>query len=96
VSVPYLSGKQNTYFPGRIILSYVTFPAVPNFSTLSHERLVFSGRGGGIERKIMFRFFLQLLSKTLLILRRIQQDIIINVHRSSCKVLVILANFNET
>jgi hypothetical protein len=31
--------------------------------------------------------------ETFLILRKIQRDIIINVHRSSCKVLVILVIF---
>jgi hypothetical protein len=36
--------------------------------------------------KCEFRFSLQLLSETFLILRRIQRDAIINVHRSSCKV----------
>jgi hypothetical protein len=93
--VAYLPGTQSTYFLRRIILSYVTFLALPHFSKLSHERLDFSKRGGGrIESEIMFRFSLQLLSKTLLISRKIQRDIIINVHRSSCKVSVILANFN--
>jgi len=32
---------------------------------------------------------LQILSKTVLILRRIQRDIIINIQRSSCKLAVI-------
>jgi hypothetical protein len=41
----------------------------------------------------VFWFPLQLLSETFLILRRIQRDIIINVHRSSCKVPVILVRF---
>ena len=38
----------------------------------------------------MFRFSLQHLSKTFLILRIIEGDIIINAHRPSCKVLAIL------
>jgi hypothetical protein len=41
----------------------------------------------------VFWFSLQLLSKTFLILRRIQRVIITNVHRYSCKVPVILVRF---
>jgi len=36
------------------------------------------------------------LSEIFLILRRIQQDTIINVHRCSCKVPVIFVRVNET
>ena len=43
-----------------------------------------------LNKKCVFCFTLQLWSETFLILRIIQQDIIINVHRSSCKVPVIL------
>ena len=39
---------------------------------------------------------LQLLSETFHILRRIQRDIIMNVHRYSCKVPLFLTDFNET
>ena len=46
--------------------------------------------------KHVFWFSLQLLSETFLILRRIQRDIIINVHRSSCKMPVFLLDFNES
>jgi hypothetical protein len=46
--------------------------------------------------KCVFWFYLQLLSETFLILRRIQLDIIVNVHRSSCKVPLLLSDFNET
>jgi hypothetical protein len=35
-------------------------------------------------------------SQTFLILRIIQRDIIVNVHASSCEILVILSCFNET
>ena len=38
----------------------------------------------------------QMSSKTFLILRRTERDIIINVRRSSCKVPLLLADFNET
>ena len=46
--------------------------------------------------KCVFRFVLQILSEIFLILRRIQGGIIVNVHRFSCKVPIILVNFNET
>ena len=42
-----------------------------------------------MDIKYLFLFSLQLLSETLLILS-INLDIIINVHRASCKVPVIL------
>jgi len=41
----------------------------------------------------MFWFYLQFLSEIFFILRRIQRDIIKNVSRSSCKVLVIVVRF---
>jgi hypothetical protein len=44
--------------------------------------------------KCVFWFSLQLLSETFLILRRIQRDMVINVHRSSCKVPLFLSDFN--
>jgi hypothetical protein len=44
----------------------------------------------------VFWFSLQLLSDTFLVLRRIQRDITINVHRSLCKVPLLLSDFNET
>jgi hypothetical protein len=46
--------------------------------------------------KCVFWFSLQLLSETFLILKRIQWNIVINVHRSSCKVPLLLSDFNET
>jgi hypothetical protein len=38
--------------------------------------------------------FLQLLSETFLVLRIILRDIIVNLHRASSKVYVILATFS--
>ena len=46
-------------------------------------------------KECIFLFSLQHLSKKF-ILTMIQQDIIINIHRSSCKVPVFLSDFNET
>jgi hypothetical protein len=46
-----------------------------------------------IEQKIMFRFAIQILSQIFLILRRFEQDMTINVDKSSCKVPVILVRF---
>jgi hypothetical protein len=46
--------------------------------------------------KCPFWFSLQLLSETFLVIKRIQRDIIINVHRCSCKVPLLLSDFNET
>jgi hypothetical protein len=43
--------------------------------------------------KCLFWFSSKLLSETFIILRRIQQDIIINVLRSSCNVSVNLVGF---
>jgi hypothetical protein len=78
----------------RIVLLSVVCLALPYFSTLSHKLHDFGKKFLNI--KYVFWFFLQLLSETFLILRRIQRDIIINVHRSLCKVPLLLSDFNET
>jgi hypothetical protein len=57
------------------------------------EKARFLGRGGITEHKTSFNFLYNFFSETFLILRRIQQDIIINVHRSSYKVPVTLVRF---
>jgi hypothetical protein len=48
------------------------------------------------ETYFFFKFPLPLLSEKFLILRRIQRDIAINLHRYSCKVSSFLPDFNET
>jgi len=50
-------------------------------------------RKGLLNPKCVFMFPLQLLSETFLILRRIEQDMIKNVHRSLCTVSLILIRF---
>jgi len=66
----------------RFILSSVACPAIPYFSTLSHKRHDF--RKILIEHKMCVLIFSEISSETFVILRRIQRDIIIKVHRSSC------------
>jgi hypothetical protein len=66
------------------ILLFVACPSLPHLSTLSHKRHDFV-RNGTLH-KIVFWFSVQHLPEILLIPRRIQSDIIINVHRSSCNV----------
>jgi hypothetical protein len=78
-------------FVRRIILSSVSCLALPYFSTLSHIRYDF--RENIIEHKMCVLVFSITLSEIFLILRRIQRDIIINVHRCFCKVPVILVRF---
>jgi hypothetical protein len=76
----------------RIILSSVACPAVLHFSTLSHKRYGF-WKKKLLNIKFVFFYSLQFLSETFIILRRIQLDITINVHRFSCKVPVIVFRF---
>ena len=68
-------------------MSSVAHRTLPYLWTLSHKRKNF-----GIEflNYLFVWFFLQILSETFLILRRIQRDTITNVETSSCKVLAAL------
>ena len=75
----------------HIILSSVASPALQYFPTLSYKRRGF--RKTVIEQKMCVLIFYTNLSETLHILRRTKRDTITNVHRSSCKVPVILARF---
>ena len=65
-------------------LSSVASLAVPYFSISSHK-----------WQKCLSSFSLQPLSETLLILRIIQRDIM-NVHTPACKVQVFLSDFSQT
>ena len=49
-----------------------------------------------IKHKMCVLISLQLLSEIFLTIRRIQLDIIINVHMSSCKVQLLLLEFTKT
>jgi len=74
------------YFHLRPVWFYRIF-----FSTLSHKRHNF--RKMLLNIKCVFWFSLPLLSETFLIVRRTERYIIINVHRPSCKVILILDRF---
>jgi hypothetical protein len=64
-------------------------------STLSHTRHDFREKKKLLNTKCVFRASLQLLSETVLILRRNKRDMIKNVYRYSCQVPVILVRFQR-
>ena len=72
------------YFLRSIRVSSMAGLSLP-YIFFSHclKRHSFRGRGGIIEHKMCFKFWLQLSSEIFLVLRRIERDIIVNVHRSS-------------
>ena len=75
-----------------IILPSAACPALLYFSTLALKRHDFLKQ---IENKMCVLIFCATLSEIFLILRRIQRDIITNVHKSSGKVPVIPAKFSR-
>ena len=60
------------------------------FSTLSHTRHDFRKKKKLLNTKYVLIFRTQPLSETFLVLRGLAQDMIKNVHRSSCTEPVIL------
>jgi len=67
----------------RIILPSVACLAIPYFSTLSHKQNDFQEKVTGYEMRALV--FSATLPRIFFILRRIQGDISIIVHRGSCK-----------
>jgi hypothetical protein len=74
----------------RITLSSMPYPGLPNF-----PRYFINGTIVGKKYKRVFWFSLQILWEKFLVLTRIKGDIIINAHRSSCKVPAILSRFSS-
>ena len=66
------------------------------FSTLSRKRHDYRKKKKVTELKILFLFSLQILSETFLILTRTERDVVINVHRSSRKVSVVIVILMKT
>jgi len=89
VFLPYLSSRQITYFLCHILLLSVAHLAVPVFQNYLTKSMFFRKKKL-LNIKHVFGLSLQLLSQTCLILRRIKYGIIINVHRSSHQVPLIL------
>ena len=85
-----LFGSQVAYFPSRIIQTSVFLWLYHILPHLIKSRIF--GTKSTRHTKCVLWFSLQLLSETFLI-TRIQRDININVHISSCKVPVILFRF---
>ena len=75
------------------ILSFVACPALQCSCTLSHKWQ--DSYTKVIENKCVLWVSLQILSETIFILRTIQLDIVVNMHKSSCKVAVIIVRFER-
>ena len=78
----------------HILSSVMAYTIVLYFSTLSHNRHEF-GKKNIVEHKICVLIFSTTFSGTFRTVRGIQQDIAINVRRSSCKAPVILLGFKR-
>jgi hypothetical protein len=78
----------------RVLLTSVACPDLPYFSHYLINGTIFGNKLFNI--KSVFLFSLQHLSKTILILRRNERDMIKNVYWSSCKYPLFLSDFNET
>jgi len=85
-SLSYLAYKSHAPYCGLWPIGlYHIFPRYPVNGTVFGKTL--------LNIKYAFWFSVQLLSEIFLMLRRIQWDITINVHTSSCKVHIILVRF---
>jgi hypothetical protein len=82
----------NVYVP--YLLISVSSLAQSYFSTVSHKGHDFGRKL--LNTKYVFWFSVQLLSKTFLILRRIEQDIIIICIGHNIKYQLFLSDFNQT
>ena len=85
---------QNAMRIRYIILSSVSYLAVPYLSTLSHIRHGF-GKNFSVNIKCVYIYiyiFLN-LSQMFFIPRKTERDLVTNVYSSSCKFLIIVTRF---
>jgi hypothetical protein len=73
------------------VLSSLDLLVVPYISTLCNKRYDFWEKV--VERKKCVLTFSVTVSETFLVLRTIRRDIVINLHRSKCKIAIILVRF---
>ena len=74
------------------IMSLVACPVVPHFATyLINSKFSLKK----VDIKCVFKFSLQLISETFLVIRSIWRDVIRNVNRSSFKVPFFLTYYNK-
>jgi hypothetical protein len=66
------------------------------FPHIVSQTAILSEKNKSLNIKCVISFALQLLSETILILRRIRRHVIADVPPSSCSVPVTTVNFNET
>jgi hypothetical protein len=77
----------------RILLSPATSLALPHFSTLSYKGIDFRGGGELFEHKMRVLIFSTTCVRNVSHSKNQNEESIINRHRSSCKVAVILVRF---
>ena len=67
----------------------------PTFPRYHKNCKIFCGGGGILNMNACFDFLYNFCTKQFLTLRTIQRDVIINVHRLSCDVSVMLATLRD-
>jgi hypothetical protein len=76
-------------------MRHIAICDLSGFTIFSHiiSQTARSWGGGILQHKMCVLIFSATLSQIFVILRKLERDIIINVHRSSCKVFVICVRF---
>jgi hypothetical protein len=93
--VPIALVIHNAKLMRSIVLSSLTSRVIPYFFFFFHKLYDFQKKKCYRTLNV-FLFSLLCLSDTFLIIRRIQRNIIVIVHRCSSKVPLFLSHFNET